>query len=284
MKIRQILFFTLIATALFLQACGGAIPQSVLETALAETLQIAQLQTAAAQGAQPTTAVVPSDTPAPSLPTLTATSSIPYTSVTTTTNCRSGPTQFYSLITQINVGQQVEVVAVYNASNYVVIRNPNGSGVCWLWLQYATTTNFSAYNLPVATQPPTPNPTNTPTATETQYIWDGSWTGYIDTDADGVPDLTCAMSFSRSGLNLTGSYDCGGGLNGTIIGTLSSNLRNASGGWSNSLGSSGNFDWQRKTNNTNQFVGNYDDSVIVGSWAWCGGRSGASEPSPCYGP
>jgi len=276
MKVRQILFFTLIAAALFLQACGGGeIPQSVLETALAETLQIAQLQTAAA--VQPTTAG-PSDTPAPSLPTLTATSSIPYTSVTTTTNCRSGPTQFYSLITQINVGQQVEVVAVYNASNYVVIRNPNGSGVCWLWLQYATTTNFAAYNLPVATQPPTPNPTNTPTATETQYIWDGSWTGYIDTDADGVAE-PCSMSLSRSGLNLTGSYDCGGGISGTVIGTLSSNLRNASGTWTNSAALTGPFDWQRKTNNTNQFIGNYD-----GTWAWCGARSGASQPSPCYGP
>jgi uncharacterized protein YraI len=279
MKLRQSLMFLLVTCAFLLQACGGQDTESAIATGIAQTLQISELQTAAAGGGVQATVDPgqPSATPLPqgtATITLTATSSIPYVTVSENTNCRTGPSTSYGLVTTITVGQQAEVVNVFSGANYVVVRNPNGSGFCWLWLQYATPTNFSAYNLPQATQPPTPTITPTPTP---EYIWDGNWAAWIDVNADGTL-VSCPMVMNRSGNNLTGTYDCGT-FDGTITGTLSNGLRNASGTWANSLGGSGTFTFQRKLNNVNQFIGNYD-----GGYAWCGGRASASQPSPCFGP
>ncbi len=270
MKVRQILFFLLVSSALLLQACG-ATTESAVQTGVAQTLQIAELQTAAAGGGGG--GVVASDTPQPpsvatETPTitLTPTSSIPYVSVAENTNCRTGPSSNYGFVTLITTGVQLEVLKIFNSANYVVIRNPNGSGDCWLWLQYATPANFAAYNLPVATQPPTPTNTATPTPS---YIWDGDWT----TSVNGA---ICSMALTESGNTVSGSYTCPT-YTGTVTGTLSANRRTLSGTWT-TIGS-GSFTWQRKTVNTNQFVGNWD-----GTEYWCGARDGASLPDPCFGP
>jgi hypothetical protein len=73
----------------------------------------------------------------------------------------------YRLLTTILVGEQVQVLAVFPGSDYVVVMRPGGAGNCWLWLRYADRTDFSGYNLPVATQPPTSTPTFTPSPTYT---------------------------------------------------------------------------------------------------------------------
>jgi hypothetical protein len=89
-----------------------------------------------------------------------------FISVTVDTNCRSGPRTNYPALATISAGERVEVVAVFPGSEYVVVKLPSG-GECWLWLRYATTTDFSGNKLPVATQPPTPTPTDTPRPTKT---------------------------------------------------------------------------------------------------------------------
>ena len=285
MKYRRILTFAMAAGALLLQACAPGSSESAIQTGIAQTLQIAQLQTAAAGGGQqqPQATTGPADTQAPTdTPTITLTNtpSIPFVSVSQNTNCRTGPSQFYGYVTTANAGQQFEVLKTYNGANYVVIRNPSGSGDCWLWLQYANVTNFASFNLPVATQPPTPFPTATFTNTPVPWDWNGSWNGYIDVNADGSTD-PCSMSLSTSGNSISGSYDCGGGLTGTVSGSLSNGGQNASGTWTNSFIVSGDFDWQIKSGNHNQFIGNYEST---GNWAWCRTRTGSSQPSPCQWP
>jgi len=171
-KTRHVLIFLLSSAALVLQACNAAGQSqetivAVAYTAIAQTEQVSQLETAAAAAGQAT----PTSTPTPALPTdtpsatPTPTSSIPYVSVSVDTFCRSGPRINYKALALIQAGLKVEVIAVFPGSEYVLIKN--GLGDCWLWLRYANVTDFSAYNLPVATQPPTPIPTRTPVPTET---------------------------------------------------------------------------------------------------------------------
>lgn len=268
MVFRRTLIFVFTATALLLQACGAADPAAAIQTGIAQTLQIAQLQTAAAGGGATATAGSPSDTPLPSEtpgPVFTSTSSIPYISVSTNTNCRTGPGVIYDWITTVNVGEQVEVLQTFS-SDYAVVRNPHGSVNCWLWLQYASQTNFSGYNLPQATQPPTPTNTATPTS---PYIWDGNWTTWPEGGG------TCTMTLTKTGLSIEGTYNCpDGGYGGTVSGTLSADLRTVTGTWD--TGGTGSFEWQRKVANPNQFVGNWNDTQY-----WCGARAGASQPDPC---
>lgn len=157
--------FLILVIALLLQACGNA--EAAISTALAETQQISELETAAAGQSITDTPTEPQGT-ATSTPTLaTATSSIPYVSVNVDTHCRSGPRVDYKLLTTILVGEQVIVLATYPNGDYAVVQRPGGAGSCWLWLRYADVTDFSGYNLPVATQPPTSTPTYTPSPTPT---------------------------------------------------------------------------------------------------------------------
>jgi hypothetical protein len=268
MKIRRLVLFLLVSAALLLQACGAG-TQSAVETAIAQTQQISALQTAAAGGVQEQPSAEPEEPSNTPTVTQTPTPSIPYVSVSSDTNCRSGPSISYTLITTMHPGQQAEVVNLFN-NDYVVVRNPNGSGVCWLWLNFANTHDFSAYNLPYATQPPTSTPTFTPTPT---IVWEGNWTIWFGP----APFTQCSMHLTRSGSTIDGTYDCGS-FTGTVHGTISADLTKVSGTWSNNVPQSGDFDWMMKKN-TNQFIGNYDST-----WDWCGAKNGASQPSPCYWP
>ncbi|HEY4718140.1 MAG TPA: hypothetical protein VIH14_03915 [Anaerolineales bacterium] len=169
MKTKHVFIFSLVLSALLLQACGNT--DAAIATGIAQTQQISELETAAAGGnATATNTPLP---PTESGPTSTATielsptSSTPYVSVSIDTHCRSGPRVDYALLTTILAGEQVIVLATYPYGDYVVVQRPGGSGSCWLWLEYADRTDFSGYNLPVATQPPTSTPTKTPTPTYT---------------------------------------------------------------------------------------------------------------------
>ena len=285
MKYRRILILALAVSALLLQACAPGSSESAIQTGIAQTLQIAQLQTAAAGGGQqpqqPAATTGPADTQAPTeTPTITLTNtpSIPFVSVSQNTNCRTGPSQFYGYVTTANAGQQFEVLKTYNGANYVVIRNPSGSGDCWLWLQYANVTNFASFNLPVATQPPTPNPTATATNTVAPYDWSGSWNIKAD---DGTTTYTGSMSCTISGsgedVNCNATFNPGALLY-SFGADLSDSHQTASGSFTGTA--SGAWSGQIKSGNPNQFVGN-----MGAAWAFCGWRSGSSEPSPCqWGP
>ena len=276
---RKTLIFVFAAAALLLQACGGTDAAAAIQTGIAQTLQIAQLQTAAAGGGQAASATpepgLPSNTPLPSdtpTPAFTSTSSIPYVSVSTNTNCRTGPAVFYDWVTTVNVGEQVEVLKTFSF-DYAVVRNPHGSGECWLWLQYANQQNFSGYNLPQATQPPTP----TYTPTSQVYIWEATWSIKVMSGST----WTGTGSFSESGDAISGSFTLNpGGLNYTFTGTLNDSHQEAHGNWTLQGGGSGTFDWRIKSGNTNQIIGN----LSSGSYEFCAAKNGASLPDPCEWP
>jgi hypothetical protein len=281
MKLKNVLPILLVA-AFLLSACGAQNNQSAIQTGIAQTLQISQLETAAAGAGngnggapqattdpgQPAATQQPTDTPTI---TLTSTPSVPYVTVSQDTNCRRGPSVSYGLVTTILVGQQVQVLKTFSNS-YAVIQNPNGSGDCWLYLQYANTTDFSAYALVAATQPPTPTNTATPTPS---IVWDGNWNMYANGAAIGVIDV------NESGNSLSGAFSYSGS-NFTFSLTLNSDKTAATGSYTNTTAVyTRPLVWQIKKN-TNQFVGHFENGGT--NYEWCGWRSGASMPSPCLLP
>jgi hypothetical protein len=138
-----------------------------------------------------------------------------------------------------------------------------------LWLRYATTTDFSAYNLPAATQPPTPFPTATATNTPIAFDWNGTWTMW-------VYGTSYTVAINQSGGSISGSFPTNGETV-SISASLSGNHQTATGTYTDSAGGTGPFQWQAV--NVNQFVGNRH-----GIYPWCGARDGASMPSPCQWP
>ena len=96
-------------------------------------------------------------------------SGAPTVTVSTATNCRTGPGQAYSSIYGLPVGISAEVVGKNTSTNYWIIKIPNGSGTCWLWGQYATVTGDTSGLQNVAI-PPTPTLTITPTFTPTKVV------------------------------------------------------------------------------------------------------------------
>lgn len=145
-----------------------------VETIVAATLAAGITETptlAPSATVEPTSTDTPVDTPTGPLPDQpTATLSVPMVSVSVNTNCRTGPGLVFDLISALLIGQKAEVVARNADGSYWVIRNPAGSGTCWLWGFYATVEGPTA-GLPVWDSPPTPTPvatiTQTPTATST---------------------------------------------------------------------------------------------------------------------
>lgn len=113
----------------------------------------AQALTLQAPSGTPEASATPTDTPTI---TPTSTPSVPQVSVSSATNCRTGPSTAYDLIFTMNPGQTAEVVGKHTPSGYWIIKNPAG-GTCWLWGQYATVTGNVA-GLSEVPQPPTPTP------------------------------------------------------------------------------------------------------------------------------
>jgi hypothetical protein len=246
-----------------LSACGGLDVQSGIETGIAQTQQVSKLQTAGAPGEALPTATEPvaaEDTP-----------SIPLVSVSVDTNCRTGPRSDYGHLTTIPVGVEVEVIAIFPGSDYAVIQRPDGSGDCWLWLRYANRSDFSEYNLPAATQPPTPVATKTAVPTSA-FNWSGTWAVRF---SGGIYSGTV----SQSGNSVSGSFTDGSGTI-NVSGSMSSGGQNVSGTWEFVGGGNGSFQWKMNAANTNQFSGSFNS----GAEQFCGWRGGASEPSPCKWP
>ncbi len=138
-------FSVLFIAALACNAPGGQASPSDLAATIT-----AQAMTLSAPTATPP---FPTDTPTPAF---TATPSVPEVSVTSPTNCRTGPSTAYDLIFTMSPGQSAQIVGKYSAANYWIINNPSG-GTCWLWGQYAVLSGNTA-GLPEYTPPPVPTP------------------------------------------------------------------------------------------------------------------------------
>jgi hypothetical protein len=88
-------------------------------------------------------------------------------SVTSDTNCRTGPSQDFDRVLVVTPGQSFKVVGKNTSLNYWIIQDRAG-GTCWLWGRYAVITGdpstLPEYPAPAA---PTPGATNTPKPTST---------------------------------------------------------------------------------------------------------------------
>jgi uncharacterized protein YgiM (DUF1202 family) len=130
-----------------------------VQTSAASQIDINSALTLAVQTLQASTQVAPSATPVP--PTTDTTPSVTVSSVT---NCRTGPNAAYDLVMTLQVGTSAEVVAKYTPANYWIIKYPGGgNSTCWLWGQYATVVGDTS-KLQEAVPPPMP-PTQTPVPT-----------------------------------------------------------------------------------------------------------------------
>ncbi|MBW6465739.1 MAG: hypothetical protein K0B06_04480 [Brevefilum sp.] len=80
-------------------------------------------------------------------------------SVSVPTNCRVGPGKAYEIVSVLQPGKTVNVIGRHGTADYWVIENPEGSGHCWVWGEYAKLTGSTA-NLPVWDPPATPTPSS----------------------------------------------------------------------------------------------------------------------------
>lgn len=185
----KIFLFTImiLVVALSLQACAPGQPTpdiNTIYTAVAQTMAAAT-QTAGSgipvtgeESATPTVTLtlVPAASPtAPTLPTVTASptdTAVPAQSATPAftpgvaqlyvsvpTNCRLGPSVYYTRVGGLQLGQVANIVGRNATGDYWVIRNPQrASEICWLWGQYAVVSGDTS-GLPVFSAPPLPTPT-----------------------------------------------------------------------------------------------------------------------------
>lgn len=123
----------------------------------------------------------------------------------------------------------------------------------------------------IAVAPATAVPTNTRVPTQAPSFA-GTWNNKT---SDGNSTYTDRITFSISG-NIIGGTTSWAGFTYTFVGTLSNGGQEASGGWSSTLPSTGN--WSATLLN-DQFIGN-----IGSGWSFCGWRGADDEPSSCMGP
>ncbi len=105
--------------------------------------------------ATPTNTFTPSLTPTI---TLTSTPDKLMLTVSTDTNCRTGPGAPYDIIAVLMPGTPAEVVGKNASGDTWIIKLPsNPSVTCWLWGQFATVVGDTS-GLTIYTPPPTPTP------------------------------------------------------------------------------------------------------------------------------
>jgi hypothetical protein len=114
--------------------------------------------------------------------------------VSTATNCRTGPGQNFNIVYGMPVGQVAKVVAKNSYSGYWIIEIPGQNGkTCWLWGQYAVINgDTSLLNEVVTPTSPAPTKTNTPKPTATATA-------------------TTAVTFPSAPSGLTANISCAAG-------------------------------------------------------------------------
>ena len=126
--------------------------------------------------------------------------------VTTATNCRTGPGQNFKIVYGMPIGQVAKVVAKNSYSGYWIIEIPGQNGqTCWLWGQYAVINGDTSTLKEVVTPTsPAPTITNTPKPTLT-------------------PTATTGPAFPNAPTGLTASISCAAGPGATQT-TVSGNM------------------------------------------------------------
>ena len=143
-----------------------------VEAALQATQAAAQVDVAAPPNEPIQTPPADEPTTVPGLTPTPTTSSVPYISVSVSTNCRTGPGKVYDYVGALIVGEEAEIVAREATGYFWYIRNPDGfTEFCWVGNQYASIRGDTSA-LPVLTPPATPTPVS------------GSISGYVYIDGD----------------------------------------------------------------------------------------------------
>ena len=185
---RALVAFNVLLLAML--ACNLQGPQAANTPDLAATIT-----------AQAMTAAAPVSTAAPA-----GKSSTPQVSVSSPTNCRTGPSTAFDIVLTVNPGQEYDLIGKDSADGYWIINNPVG-GTCWLWGQYAVTSGDTA-SLPEVPPPPVPTakatktPRPMPTATSTQ----ASSGGIIV-----IPPIKVLFP-PAAPTNFSGTRSCAGGI------------------------------------------------------------------------
>jgi uncharacterized protein YraI len=121
-------------------------------------------------------------------------------SVTSDTNCRTGPSSDFDLVLTMHPGATAPVIGKYPSANYWIISNPAG-GSCWLWGQYATVTGDTSsvpdYPAPAA---PSPKPTKVKKPTETPEPSHTPAPVAPNVPANLAYDRTCEGAFASDGI------------------------------------------------------------------------------------
>lgn len=190
----------------------------------------------------------------------------PTVTVSQATNCRSGPGKDYDLLAIVEAWQSVEVVATYPFGPYVVVDNPNGFDTCWLWLEHADNSDFSAFDLPEAERPPLPEPK------PEDFDWSGYWTAWVEGTA-------YTFYVYVDGSNFTGEFIDGYGQSVRLSGQITSDGRIVNGSWVWG-GRSSSFRIQARGQEGGLFVGHWGPSF----GEFCGARETLPQPAPCLGP
>jgi hypothetical protein len=189
-------------------------------------------------------------------------------SVSTNTNCRTGPGTVFDIVGALVVGEQAEVVGKGEWGNYWIIKNPDGAGECWLWSNYATVTGPTD-GLTVYSPPPTPTPA---------FVWAGTWVVSIGS-AEGGMYHEYVMTVTTDGREFTASVDMGGELI-SYTGTISDDYMSVIGTWMEDPEETGPFKFYALA--TNQFNGNQIDADYT--MGICGTWDSLGFPVPCYVP
>lgn len=182
------------------QQAAPTIDAGLVGTIAAQTLEAMYSPTPAF-----TNTIAPTSTPnvtATMTPTITPTYETPTARFEGDTNCRSGPSTAYEVITVARSGQKAEIVGKAEQGNFWLIKNPNpqgassGDGTCWVAGDFAQTSG-SLHILPTVTAPPTPTaaPPKAPT-------WK-TWT-YSCAFASGGSEATVQLAWSDNAQNEDG--------------------------------------------------------------------------------
>jgi hypothetical protein len=156
------IFFSIPMLLLAVIACntpGQPAPTStsrpLLELTLTSLVQTLTAQVSPVSVSTATPALYQSSTDTPFVPptdTVIPSPVIPQVSVSSETNCRTGPSKYYKFVGKAEAGTTFTVVGKHPPTNYWIIRLADDRE-CWLWGQYATVEG-DVNSLPEYSPPP----------------------------------------------------------------------------------------------------------------------------------
>jgi len=125
--------------------------------------------------------------------------------VTTATNCRTGPGQNFKIVYGMPVGQVAKVIAKNSYSGYWIIEIPGQAGqTCWLWGQYAVI-NGDTSTLKEVVTPTSPAPTKTNTPTPTATISATNTTAFPNAPSGLTASISCTAGPGATQTTVSGN-------------------------------------------------------------------------------